>query len=96
MARGHDVGFATGIYGGYQAILWDAKIKSIEVLLKAEKMDKSVDTKMSDVFTQIILNPPPFFWVFKYLNFSFFLKFKICTIKNRSIYICLPNDSMLI
>lgn len=27
MARGHDVGFATGIYGGYQAILWDAKNK---------------------------------------------------------------------
>ena len=27
MARGHDVGFASGIYGGYQAILWDAKNK---------------------------------------------------------------------
>ena len=27
MARGHDVGFATGIYGGYQAILWDPKNK---------------------------------------------------------------------
>ncbi len=25
MARGHEVGFATGIYGGYQAILWDAE-----------------------------------------------------------------------
>ena len=23
MARGHSVGFARGIYGGYQAILWD-------------------------------------------------------------------------
>ena len=27
MDRGHDVGFASGIYGGYQAILWDAKNK---------------------------------------------------------------------
>ena len=27
MARGHDVGFASGIYGGYQAILCDAKNK---------------------------------------------------------------------
>ena len=27
MARGHKVGFALGIYGGYQAILWDSKNK---------------------------------------------------------------------
>jgi len=27
MDRGHRVGFARGIYGGYQAILWDAKNK---------------------------------------------------------------------
>ena len=27
MKKGHKVGFALGIYGGYQAILWDDKNK---------------------------------------------------------------------
>jgi gamma-glutamyltranspeptidase/glutathione hydrolase len=27
MERGHDVGFEWGVYGGYQAIMWDKENK---------------------------------------------------------------------
>ena len=44
MGRGHRMGRARGIYGGYQAILWDDKNK-VYGALKAEKMVKLQDIK---------------------------------------------------
>ena len=45
MGRGHRMGKARGIYGGYQAILWDDKNKVYHGLQKAEKMVKLRDIK---------------------------------------------------
>ena len=47
MDKGHEIGTARGVYGGYQAILWDKKKSGISWRLKVEKMDKQLDTSLS-------------------------------------------------
>ena len=43
MDRGHKVGFARGIYGGYQAILWDDISKVYHGASESEKTVKQLD-----------------------------------------------------
>lgn len=46
MDKGHRIGTARGIYGGYQAILWDDEKKCITAPRKAAKMDKLLAIKI--------------------------------------------------